>query len=67
MEEDTALSRRNDALWATRSTLLYGPPWAHCLGGYQNRLLGGPLGLLDMRCTTPDGVKHKDYGGEALG
>jgi hypothetical protein len=45
----------------------YGPPWAHYLGGYQDRLLGGPLGLPDLRCTVPDGVKHKDYGGEVLG
>jgi hypothetical protein len=45
----------------------YGPPWAHYLGGYQDRLLGGPLGLLDLRCTVPDGVKHKDYGGEVPG
>jgi hypothetical protein len=45
----------------------YGPPWAHYLGGYRDRLLGGPLGLLDLRCTTPAGVKHKDYGGEVLG
>jgi hypothetical protein len=37
----------------------YGPPWAH--------YLGGPLGLPDLRCTTPDGVKHKDYRGEVLG
>jgi hypothetical protein len=22
--------------------LSYGPPWAHYLGGYQDRLLGGP-------------------------
>jgi hypothetical protein len=44
--------------------LSYGPPWAHYLGGYQDRLLGGPLGLLDLHCTTPAGVKHKDYGGE---
>jgi hypothetical protein len=43
--------------------LSYGPPWAHYLGGYQDRLLGGPLGLLDLRCTTLDGVKHKDYRG----
>jgi hypothetical protein len=50
----------------TRS-LLYGPPWAHYLSGYQDRLLGGPLGLPDLRCTTPDGVKHKDYRGEVLG
>jgi hypothetical protein len=45
----------------------YGPPWAHYLGGYQDRLLGGPLGLPDLRCTVPDGVKHKDYRGEVLG
>jgi hypothetical protein len=47
--------------------LSYGPPWAHYLGGYQDRLLGGPLGLPDLRCTVPDGVKHKDYRGEVLG
>jgi hypothetical protein len=47
--------------------LSYGPPWAHYLGGYQDRLLGGPLGLPDLRCTAPDGVKHKDYGGQVLG
>jgi hypothetical protein len=40
---------------------------AHYLGGYQDQLLGGPLRLLDLRCTTPDGVKHKDYRGEVLG
>jgi hypothetical protein len=34
----------------------YGPPWAHYLGGYQDRLLGGPLGLPDLRCTAPAGV-----------
>jgi hypothetical protein len=44
-----------------------GPPWAHYLGGYQDRLLGGPLRLPDLRCTVPDGVKHKGYGGEVLG
>jgi hypothetical protein len=49
------------------TTLSYGPPWAHYLGGYQDRLLSGPLGLLDLRCTAPAGVKHKDYGGEVLG
>jgi hypothetical protein len=47
--------------------LSYGPPWAHYLGGYQDRLLGGPLGPLDLRCTVPDAVKHKDYTGEVLG
>jgi hypothetical protein len=45
----------------------YGPPWAHYLGGYQDRLLGGPLGLPVLRYTAPDGVEHKDYGGEVLG
>jgi hypothetical protein len=47
--------------------LSYGPPWGHYLGGYQDRLLGGPLGLPDLRCTVPDSVKHKDYRGEVLG
>jgi hypothetical protein len=47
--------------------LSYGPLWAHYLGGYQDRLLGGPLGLPDLRCTVLDGVKHKDYTGEVLG
>jgi hypothetical protein len=47
--------------------LSYGPPWAHYLGGYQDRLLGGPLGLPDLSCTVPNGVKHKDFGGEVLG
>jgi hypothetical protein len=45
----------------------YGPPWAHYLGGYQDRLLGGPLGLLDLCRTVPVGVRRKDYGGEVLG
>jgi hypothetical protein len=45
----------------------YGPPWAHYLGGYQDRLLGGPLGLPSLRYTAPDGVEHKDYRGEVLG
>jgi hypothetical protein len=47
--------------------LSYGPPWAHYLGGYQDRLLSGPLGLPGLRYTAPDGVEHKDYGGEVLG
>jgi hypothetical protein len=45
----------------------YGPPWAHYLGGYQDRLLSGPLGLLGLCHTTPDDVRRKDYGGEVLG
>jgi hypothetical protein len=47
--------------------LSYGPPWAHYLGGYQDRLLGGPLGLPDLCRTVLDGVRRKDYGGEVLG
>jgi hypothetical protein len=43
-----------------------GPPWAHYLGGYQDRLLGGPLGLPDLCCTVPDGVTSKDHGGEVF-
>jgi hypothetical protein len=45
----------------------YGPPWAHYLGGYQDQLLGGPLGLLGLCHTAPDGVRRKDYSGEVLG
>jgi hypothetical protein len=40
---------------------------AHYLGGYLDRLLGGPLGLPDLCRTVPDGVRRKDYGGEVLG
>jgi hypothetical protein len=45
----------------------YGPPWAHYLGGYQDRLLGGPLGLPGLRYTAPEGVEQKDYTGVVLG
>jgi hypothetical protein len=47
--------------------LSYGPPWAHCLGVYQDRLLGEPLVLLGLCHMAPDGVGRKDYGGEVLG
>jgi hypothetical protein len=47
--------------------LSYGPPRAHYLGGYQNRLLDGPLGLPDLFRTVPVAVRRKDYGGEVLG
>jgi hypothetical protein len=60
-----AAGRSADLQRAT--SLSYGPPWAHYLGGYQDRLLGGPLGLPGLRYTAPDGVEHKDYGGEVLG
>jgi hypothetical protein len=33
---------------------------------YQDRLLSGPLGLLDLGHMAPVGVKHKDLGGEVL-
>jgi hypothetical protein len=45
----------------------YGPPWAHYLGGYQDRLLGGSLGLPGLRYTAPEGVEHKDNAGVVLG
>jgi hypothetical protein len=47
--------------------LSYGPPWAHYLGGYQDRLLGGPLGLPGLRYTVSEGVEHKDHTGVVLG
>jgi hypothetical protein len=49
------------------SILSYGRPWAHYLGGYQDRLLDGPLGLPDLCHMVPNGVRRKDYGGEVLG
>jgi hypothetical protein len=39
----------------------------HYLGGYQDRLFGGPLGLPGVCHTAPDDVRRKDYGGEVLG
>jgi hypothetical protein len=51
----------------SRDPVSYGPPWAHYLGGYQDRLLGGPLGLPNLRSMVPDGMKHKDYRAEVLG
>jgi hypothetical protein len=47
------------------SGLLYGHPWDHYSGGYQYRLLSGPLGLLNLGCTTPAGVERKDYRGNS--
>jgi hypothetical protein len=46
--------------------LSYGHTWAHNSGRYQVRLLGGPLGLLDLCYTTPIGVERKDYRGIVL-
>jgi hypothetical protein len=53
-------------LLASWATVLYGPPWTHYLGGYQDRLLGRPLRLLSLCHTTPDGVGRKDYSGGVL-
>jgi hypothetical protein len=53
--------------WELGGELSYGPPWAHYLGGYQDRLLGGPLGLPGLRYTAPEGVEHKDCRGVVLG
>jgi hypothetical protein len=36
------------------TSMSYGPPWAHYLGGYQDRRLGWPLGLLGLCHTIPD-------------
>jgi hypothetical protein len=47
--------------------LSYGPPWAHYLGGYQDRLLGRPLGLPGLRYMASNGVEHKDYEGVVPG
>jgi hypothetical protein len=54
-------------IFLATSELSYGPPWAHYLGGYQDRLLGGPLGLPDLCHMVPDGMRRKDYDGEVLG
>jgi hypothetical protein len=61
------LTPANTVAHTRSSPRLYGPPWAHHLGGYQDRLLSGPLGLLDLCHTAPDGVGRKDYSGEVLG
>jgi hypothetical protein len=47
--------------------LSYGPPWAYYISGYQDQLLGGPLGLLGLCHMAPDGVRRKDYSREVLG
>jgi hypothetical protein len=55
------------AISVAKNPVSYGPPRAHYLGGYQDRLLGGPLGLPNLCRTVPDGMRRKDYGGEVLG
>jgi hypothetical protein len=70
METATGEATTTDLVAKPMTSTTPGVVWtslARYLSGYQDRLLGGPLGLSDLRCTTPDGVKHKDYGGEVLG
>jgi hypothetical protein len=43
--------------------LSYGHPWAHYSGGYQDGLLGGLLGLLNLCYMVPVGVERKEYRG----
>jgi hypothetical protein len=61
-----SIPRCQSLITARSDHLSYGPPWAHYLSGYLDRLLGGPLGLLGLCHTEPDGVRRKDYGGEVL-
>jgi hypothetical protein len=52
---DTTEEERHSCPWwheGHKELVSYGPPWAHYLGGYQDRLLGGPLGLPDLSCTA---------------
>jgi hypothetical protein len=63
-----SLAAATDALVRVKSHYLaYGPPWAHYLGGYLDRLLDGPLGLPDLCRTVPVGMRSKDHDGEVLG
>jgi hypothetical protein len=48
-------------------SLSYGPPWVHYLGGYQDRLPGGPLGLPGLSYMASDGVERTYYKGIVLG
>jgi hypothetical protein len=66
-EWDLVLRLRQDNRGRHKLSLSYGPPWAHYLGGYQDRLLGGPLGLPGLRYTASEGVEHKDYTEVVLG
>jgi hypothetical protein len=53
-------------LQSTRGLLVW-TSLGHYSGGYQDRLLDGPLGLPDLCYTEPDGMERKDYGGGVLG
>jgi hypothetical protein len=67
LEDDNPYRHIKEFMMICNTVLSYGPLWAHYLGGYQDRLLGGPLGLPALCRTVPDGVRRKDYGGEVLG
>jgi hypothetical protein len=62
-----SLSPTNASSSHPRTYFSDGPPWTHCLSGYEDQLLGGSLGLIGLCHTAPDGVRCKDYGGEVLG
>jgi hypothetical protein len=47
--------------------LSYGHPWAHYSGGYQDRLLGGLLGLLNLCYTCWRGVQGLQRDSTRLG
>jgi hypothetical protein len=47
--------------------LSYGYPWAHHSSGYQDRLLGGSMVLLNLGYMTPASVERKDYRETVLG
>jgi hypothetical protein len=64
---EAPLMKADEADHVAARRVSYGPPWAHYLGGYQDRLLGGPLGLPDLRYMAPEGVEHKDSTGVVLG
>jgi hypothetical protein len=65
---DLGSNFNNHQFWEyCENSVSYGPPWAHYLGGDQDRLLGGPLGLPGLRYTAPEGVEHKDYTEVVLG
>jgi hypothetical protein len=44
----------------------YGHPWAHYSVGYQDRLLDGPLRLLNLCYMALAGMERKDYRGIVL-
>jgi hypothetical protein len=64
---DPSASSTSLAASTSAASVVWTSPWAHYLGGYKDRLLGGSLGLLGLCHTAPVGVGRKDYGGDVLG